>query len=103
MTCATLVARRQCHVEIRDVRARPVVSPRGVPPVDRRPRYRLFTPVITAGSLSRRHCGAGVNSKRTSLGTSVQAELACSGDRRAAVLNTQFAVQSSLVGLHSVQ
>lgn len=49
MTCATLVARRQCHVEIRDVRARPVVSPRGVPPVDRRPRYRLFTPVITAG------------------------------------------------------
>jgi hypothetical protein len=69
--------------------------------------YRLFTRAITAGlfvpaTMWDRLGGSG-GPGAVSLGGLAQAELAGSGDRRGAVLNTQFAVQRALVGLHGVQ
>jgi hypothetical protein len=45
----------------------------------------------------------GTGLREVSLGGLAQAELAGTGDRRGAALNTQFAVQGALVGLHGVQ
>jgi hypothetical protein len=64
--------------------------------------YRRFTRVITAGLLSPRRTGMGLAGGE-SPGGLTQAELARAGDRRGAVLNGQFAVQSALVCLHGVQ
>ena len=55
--------------------------------------YRLFTRVILAGLFIPGISVVGL----------AQAELAGSGDRRAAVLDAQFAVDGALVGFHSVQ
>jgi hypothetical protein len=60
--------------------------------------YRLFTRVITAGlfvpATTWDRAGSG-GPGGVSLGGLAQAELAGSGDRRGAVLNTQFAVQGA--------
>jgi hypothetical protein len=65
--------------------------------------YCVFTRVITARFFVPATIWDGTGPGGVSLGGLKQAELACPGDRRGAVLNAEFAVQGALVGLHGVQ